>query len=296
VSPDNRPLGVLPPPGWRPAGSEPQVTPQSWEDFVRWLQDLEKYAKTLEEALKNKTEQQLAAMGDETASKLANQANYLLRRHVDALIRTGDLPTHYRGQVDAVLEFVKTWQDPQEQLAFITDFAATVVGARGMGLGGVTLERMAAVARAGLQAKNTGGPVRDPSRHTYSYTTGEYKTLLRGYVKDAPTLISPEYQRRANQHVGGAAAFAAGFIPLVSTITGLYGAITGTDLFSGQQLGTADRVLGVVPFGRIAKVLKSANVSATPKRLVHNSGGQWNTGRQYGVVFSMELDPSLFVN
>ncbi|WP_420836702.1 pre-toxin TG domain-containing protein [Calidithermus terrae] len=59
--------------------------------------------------------------------------------------------------------------------------------------------------------------------------------------------------------MGGAAAFAAGFIPLVSTITGIYGAITGTDLFSGQQLGTTDRVLGVVPFGRIAKVLKSAD-------------------------------------
>jgi hypothetical protein len=80
-----------------------------------------------------------------------------------------------------------------------------------------------------------------------------------GYVGDASTLISPEYQRRANQFVGGAAAFAAGFIPGVSTITSIYGAITGTDLFSGQQLGTTDRVLGVVPFERIAKVLKSAN-------------------------------------
>ena len=275
VSPGGDDRRVKPPAGWVPDSSGPQVTPQSWEDFVRWLQDLDKYAKSLEDELKNKTDEQLAQMGDEIASKLANQSNYLLRKHVDALIRTGDLPEHYRGKVDAILDFAKTWQDPKEQLVFIRDLAAVVIGARGTGVGGVTLERMAEVARAGLQAKNAGGSVRDPSGVNRSFNTGGYKELLRGYVGDASTLISPEYQRRANQHVGGAAAFVAGFIPGVSTITDIYGAITGTDLFTGEQLGMADRVLGVVPFGKIAKVLKSADTDnlwrgiISPERAQH---------------------------
>jgi hypothetical protein len=152
IAPSGSPVEVAPPPGFRLGNSGPQVTPQSWEDFVRWLQDLDKYAKSLEDELKNKTDEQLAQMGDETASKLANQSNYLLRKHVDALIRRGDLSQDYRNKVDAILDFAKTWQDPKEQLVFIRVLAAMVIGARGTGGGGVT--------PAGPTARSTLGAIR----------------------------------------------------------------------------------------------------------------------------------------
>lgn len=290
VGPGGSPIGVNPPPGWGPQrDTPPVVTPQSWEDFVRWLQALNEYAQTLEQELRHKTDEQLAQMGGNLADKLANRSAELLKSHAEALIRQGKLPEAYRAKVEAVLDFVKTWQDPKEQLSFTIEFAAVVIAARGVGSGGVSLDRMAEVAWAGLQAKQVGGKVRDPSGGPFFDAAG-YKGLLQGYVDDVSTLLSPEYQRRANQQLGGAVGFVAGFNPLVGTITGIYGALTGRDLFTGQSLSTAERVTGVISFGRVAKALGMAS------RLDRNLGGKVGDGLQAHHLIPQELfrtDPAL---
>jgi hypothetical protein len=76
VSPDNRPLGVLPPPGWRP-GDPIEVDPfnTSWIDnFIAWLDErLRKHAQDLEAARVRDNNSQARSLGENEAWVLASR-------------------------------------------------------------------------------------------------------------------------------------------------------------------------------------------------------------------------------
>jgi len=190
VDPKGSPTGVTPPPGWKPSEGEGEASPQDWNDFLRALEEVWKYARTLAQQAEKQQLEQNNSLGapNELTAKVANQTAFLIDDY--ARKRLSDID---HKNVQDVLKFVDTWSDPKEKLEFLVNFAGMIMTDSNLRGSSMSLDQLAAFARKGSELKKSGGTWKPDERSNVSYDPGDIKQVLKNYVGGAEQ-YSPEYR------------------------------------------------------------------------------------------------------